>query len=63
MAFVGTVPTLVNQSQHINASVAPQLSPKPLDHSQPEHMLMGFAMAVLVLVIVFGKLLNIFISD
>lgn len=46
MESVSTVPTMANQSEHINSSS---------EYSQSELLLLGVAMALLILVIVFGK--------
>lgn len=62
MDSVSTVPPLTNQSQHINASLAHDLSAGSAKYSHPELMLLGVAMAILILVIVFGKLLKFHLS-
>ncbi|KAK2882094.1 beta-2 adrenergic receptor-like [Channa argus] len=51
-----TVPTLANQSQNTNSS---ELSASSSEYSHPELILMGVAMAILVLAIVFGNVLVI----
>lgn len=59
MASVSTVPSLANLSQHINASLASHWPASPSEYSHPELMLLGVAMAFLVLAIVFGKLMRL----
>ncbi|KAK2828179.1 hypothetical protein Q5P01_019213 [Channa striata] len=54
-----TVPTLANQSQHSNSSLTSESSANSLEYSRPELILMGVAMAILVLAIVLGNVLVI----
>lgn len=59
MESMSTVSALANQSQHSNSSLASDLSAGSSEYTDPELVLLGVAMAILVLAIVFGKLQNI----
>ncbi|XP_022594598.1 beta-2 adrenergic receptor-like [Seriola dumerili] len=59
MESVSTVSAQANQSQHSNSSLASDLSASSSEYSDPELVLLGAAMAILVLAIVFGNVLVI----
>lgn len=59
MAHASAVLALVNQSQQSNSSLVSDWSSRSLEYSDAELVLLGVAMAILVLAIVFGKLQNI----
>lgn len=56
MEPVSAVSALANQSQHSNSSLVPDWSGRSSEYSDGELVLLGAAMAILVLAIVFGKL-------
>ncbi|XP_040007340.1 beta-2 adrenergic receptor-like [Xiphias gladius] len=59
MESMSTVSALANQSQHSNSSLASDLSAGSSEYTDPELVLLGVAMAILVLAIVFGNILVI----
>ncbi|XP_067464511.1 beta-2 adrenergic receptor-like [Thunnus thynnus] len=59
MEPVSAVTALANQSQHSNSSLVPDWSGRSSEYSDGELVLLGAAMAILVLAIVFGNVLVI----
>ncbi|XP_070699978.1 beta-2 adrenergic receptor-like [Pempheris klunzingeri] len=59
MAHVGAASALANQSEHSNTSQLHDGSARSLEYSEAELVLLGVAMAILVLAIVFGNVLVI----
>ncbi|KAM7398234.1 hypothetical protein PAMA_006232 [Pampus argenteus] len=59
MEPVSTVSALANQSRHSNSSLVPDWSGRSSEYSDAELVLLGVAMAILILAIVFGNVLVI----
>lgn len=59
MEHASAVSALANQSEHNNSSLVSDWSARSSEYSDAELVLLGVAMAILVLAIVFGKLRNV----
>ncbi|XP_049896604.1 beta-2 adrenergic receptor-like [Epinephelus moara] len=59
MEHASAVSALANQSQYSNSSLVPDLTARSSEYSDAELVLLGVAMAILVLAIVFGNVLVI----
>lgn len=59
MEHASSVSTLENQSEYNNSSLVSNWQAKSSEYSDAQLVLLGVAMAILVVAIVFGKLQNI----